>query len=305
MPFVCDKDRVTNKKPDWLKVRLRSEEKYAQVAQIVREHSLATICGSGMCPNKGECWSRRTATLMIMGEVCSRSCGFCATATGKPLPLQESEPARVARSVRLMELRHCVVTSVTRDDLPDGGAAHWARVLEAIRAENPETTLEALIPDFDGRGDLLDVFLASHPDIAGHNLETVHRITPLARSRATYEVSLRTLEWMASRGAVVKSGLMVGLGESEAEVLEALDDLRGAGCRIVTLGQYLQPTRRHLPVAEYVTPEQFEKYKTEALARGFDYVASGPLVRSSYLAEQALEHCGITKPDNGDARIEI
>ena len=290
MPGVCD-DRVNVKtKPDWLKTKLQfqSDKAYAAVAHIVEQHGLHTICKSGLCPNKVECWSRRTATFMVLGDVCTRACKFCATATGKPLPADASEPQRVARSVVLMELKHAVITSVTRDDLPDGGAAHWAAVVSAVREACPDVTIEVLIPDFGGCGDLLDVVLKSRPDITGHNIETVSRLTPSVRSRAEYRVSLDVLRGISSRGFVAKSGLMTGLGETPDEVLSALDDLREAGVSIVTLGQYLRPTLAHMPVAEYVTPQMFEFYKQEALARGFLHVASGPLVRSSYMAERAL-----------------
>lgn len=281
------------KKPDWLKIRLHRTETFAEVDRIVRHHSLHTICSSGRCPNKAECWSRRTATFMILGDVCTRNCKFCATCTGRPSAPDPAEPQNVARSVSLMDLRHVVVTSVTRDDLPDGGARHWAATVEALRAANPRTTIEILIPDLDARTELLDIVAASHPDIAGHNIETVERLTPAVRSRAEYRRSLATLEYLGSRGLVTKSGLMVGLGESEAEVLQTLRDLRQAGVRIVTIGQYLQPTVRHWRVAEYVTPEQFVRYRRMALAEGFDYCASAPLVRSSYLAEEALSRISV------------
>ncbi len=262
---------------------------YAEVAKIVEIHGLHTICESGRCPNRVECWSRRTATFMVLGDVCTRACKFCATTTGKPLPQDANEPRNVARSVASMGLKHAVLTSVTRDDLPDGGAAHWRRVIEAVRELCPDTTIEVLIPDFGGRHDLIDLVLEARPDITGHNIETVSRLTPDVRSRAQYGVSLEVLRHIASRGHIAKSGLMLGLGESVAEVLGALDDLRTAGVLVVTLGQYLRPTLAHMPVAEYVTPEMFEFYKQEALARGFSYVASGPLVRSSYMAERALD----------------
>ncbi len=290
MPKVYDKDKVTgNIKPEWLKIRLPRGEEFAEMAKIVEQHALHTICSSGMCPNKAECWSRKTATFMILGDVCTRGCRFCATKTGVPLPADHGEPQRVADSIRLMGLRHAVITSVTRDDLPDGGAAHWAAVVEAVREVNPHTTIELLIPDLDAVAEHLDIVIASRPDIIGHNIETVERLTSEVRSRARYRTSLETIRYIASRGMVAKSGIMVGMGETEEEVLQTLDDLRGAGCRIVTLGQYLRPTLRHWPVAEYVAPEKFEKYKQEALARGFGYVASAPLVRSSYMAEQALK----------------
>ena len=283
-------DRVnTIRKPDWLKIRLHRTAEYAEVRRIVDEHRLHTICGSGRCPNQAECWSRRTATFMILGEVCTRSCRFCATRTGRPDAIDGNEPREVARSVRLMQLRHVVVTSVTRDDLPDGGAGHWAATVRAIREENPDATIELLIPDLDARPDLLDTVLASQPDIIGHNIETVERLTPEVRSRARYRTSLETLRYLHGQGAVTKSGLMVGLGESDEEVIETLADLRKAGVEIVTLGQYLRPTLEHYPVAAYITPEKFDRYRQQALAMGFGYCASAPLVRSSYLADAALE----------------
>ena len=276
------------RKPDWLKIRLHRSDEFARVSRIVEQHALHTICSSGRCPNQAECWSRRTATFMILGEVCTRSCRFCATATGRPTPPENDEPGRVADSVAMMGLRHVVLTSVTRDDLPDGGARHWALTVEAVRLRNPETTIELLIPDLDARPELIDTVLASGPDIVGHNIETVERLTPEVRSRAKYATSLATLKHIADSGAVAKSGLMVGLGESDDEVLQTLHDLREAGVRIVTLGQYLQPTAAHYPVAEYVTPEKFEEYRRAAYETGFDYCASGPMVRSSYLADEAL-----------------
>ena len=226
---------------------------------------------------------------MILGEVCTRGCKFCATQTGRPLAPDPTEPEKVAESVRLMGLRHVVVTSVTRDDLADGGAKHWAQVVEAIRKENPDATIELLIPDLDAREDLIEVVLASKPDIVGHNIETVKRLTPLVRSRAKYETSLRTLEIISRSGAVAKSGLMVGLGESDDEVLQTLRDLRSVGVEIVTLGQYLRPSLEHYPVAAYITPEKFDWYREQALELGFSYCASAPMVRSSYLADAALE----------------
>ena len=288
MPKFYDKVNVL-RKPEWLKIRLQSNEESAEVERIVKEHSLHTICSSGLCPNKAECWRRRTATFMILGEVCTRGCKFCATQTGKPLAPDHSEPEKVAESVRLMGLRHVVVTSVTRDDLPDGGAAHWARVVEAIRKENPDATIELLIPDLDARADLIEIVAASQPDIVGHNIETIERLTPVVRSRAKYRTSLRTLEIISSLGLVSKSGLMVGLGESDDEVIQTLGDLRNVGTEIVTLGQYLRPSLEHYPVAAYITPEKFEWYRLQAMEMGFSYCASAPLVRSSYLADAALE----------------
>ena len=288
MPKLHEEKVNVLKKPEWLKIRLHRTAEYADVQRIVRDHSLHTICSSGLCPNKAECWSRRTATFMILGEICTRNCRFCATLSGRPLPPDPSEPAKLAESVRLMGLRHVVVTSVTRDDLPDGGAAHWAECVRAIRAENPDVTIELLIPDLDARPELLDAVAASKPDIIGHNIETVERLTPVVRSRAKYRTSLETLRHLSEEGVVTKSGLMVGLGESDDEVLQTLHDLRDAGVRIVTLGQYLRPTLEHYPVAAYITPEKFEWYRLRALEMGFSYCASAPLVRSSYMAEEAL-----------------
>ena len=302
MPKLYDNKVDVAKKPGWLKIRLHRTTQFAEVDRIVREHALHTICSSGMCPNQSECWSRRTATFMILGDICTRGCRFCATRTGHPLEPDAGEPERVAQSVALMQLRYVVVTSVTRDDLPDGGARHWAATVEAIRSKNPDAVIELLIPDFDARGELLDTVLASKPDIVGHNIETVERLTPLVRSRARYRTSLETLRLLAEKGAVTKSGLMLGLGESDDEVLQTLHDLRDAGVRIVTLGQYLRPTLEHYPVAAYITPEKFEWYRLRALEMGFSYCASAPLVRSSYMAEEALRSVRSTAPENAGSR---
>ena len=282
---------VRQLKPEWLKIKLHDGEGYAEVAHIVEQHGLHTICSSGKCPNKAECWSRKTATFMILGDICTRGCKFCATPTGRPLPIDPNEPQKVAESIRLMGLKHAVITSVDRDDLPDAGAEHWSRVIEAVKATNPNTTIEVLLPDFDGKEELMDVVIAAKPHILGHNLETIRRITPLVRSKAKYDTSLKTLAYFAASGIPTKSGLMVGLGESHEEVVEALGDLRKAGVEIVTLGQYLRPTAKHYPVDKYVTPEEFDQFKKEGLEMGFKYVASTPLVRSSYLADQAVEAC--------------
>ena len=290
MPTLNDK--VTRRiKPEWLKIKLHDGEGFAEVAHIVERHGLHTICSSGKCPNKAECWSRKTATFMILGNICTRGCKFCATPTGKPLPIEPNEPERVAESIRLMGLRHAVITSVDRDDLADAGADHWQKVVGAIKTINPNTTVEVLLPDFDGKKELIEVALATRPHIVGHNLETVERITPLVRSRAKYRTSLEALRIMSESGLPTKSGLMVGLGETHEEILEALRDLRSVGVEIVTLGQYLRPTAKHYPVDRYVTPEEFDELKEEALAMGFKYVASAPLVRSSYLADRAVEAC--------------
>ena len=285
-------DKVTRRiKPEWLKIKLHDGEGFAEVAHIVERHGLHTICSSGKCPNKAECWSRKTATFMILGDICTRGCKFCATPTGKPLPIEHNEPERVAESIRLMGLRHAVITSVDRDDLADAGADHWRRVVEAIKTINPNTTVEVLLPDFDGKRELIELTLQAKPHIVGHNLETVERITPLVRSRAKYRTSLEALRIMSESGIPTKSGIMLGLGETHEEVLQALRDLRQAGVEIVTLGQYLRPTAKHYPVDRYVTPEEFDTLKEEALAMGFKYVASAPLVRSSYLADRAVEAC--------------
>lgn len=287
MPQFYDKvDSL--RKPGWLKIRLHRTADYAEVRRIVENNGLHTICSSGRCPNQAECWSRRTATFMILGDICTRGCRFCATRTGQPLAPDADEPRKVAESVSLMKLRYVVVTSVTRDDLPDGGAHHWAATVEAIRSANPDAVIELLIPDLHARPDLLDTVAASKPDIIGHNIETVERLTPVVRSRAKFRTSLETLRYLNRQGVVTKSGLMVGLGESDDEVLKTLHDLRDAGVEIVTLGQYLRPTLEHYPVAAYVTPEKFEWYRLRALEMGFSYCASAPLVRSSYLAEEAL-----------------
>lgn len=274
------------KKPDWLKIRLRGNEHFTQTKRIVESHCLHTICTSGKCPNMGECWSRGTATFMIGGEICTRSCRFCNTLTGKPLPLDEKEPDHVAESVRLMQLKHAVITSVDRDDLPDLGASHWAKTIMRIKEVNPETTLEVLIPDFQGRLDLVDLVVAAKPEIISHNMETVRRITPDVRSAARYDTSLSVLRRIAEQGVVAKTGIMVGLGETEEEVCQLMDDLLETGASVLTIGQYLQPSRKNIPVSEYVHPDQFEKYRQIALGKGFKHVESAPLVRSSYHAEK-------------------
>ena len=274
------------KKPEWLKIRLRGNEHFAETKRIVESHCLHTICTSGKCPNMGECWSRGTATFMIAGEICTRSCRFCNTLTGKPLPLDPREPGRVAESVRLMQLKHAVVTSVDRDDLPDLGAGHWAATIREIKAVNPGTSLEVLIPDFQGRLDLVDLVIDAHPEIISHNMETVRRISPTVRSAAKYETSLAVLRHIAERGVTAKTGIMVGLGETEEEVWELMDDVLNQGVRILTIGQYLQPSRKNIPVSEYIHPDQFVAYREKALEKGFRHVESAPLVRSSYHAEK-------------------
>lgn len=276
------------RKPEWLKIQIGANDRYAETKRIVDTHKLHTICASGRCPNLGECWGKGTATFMIGGAICTRSCKFCNTMSGKPLPLDPKEPERVAESVRLMKLNHAVITSVDRDDLPDFGAHHWAETIRHIKEMNPHTTLETLIPDFQGHTELIRLITDEHPDIISHNLETVRRLTPLVRSVATYERSLNVIRAIAESGSTTKSGIMVGLGETPEEVEQAMDDLLKCGCRILTIGQYLQPSRKHYPVAAYITPEQFEKYKQTGEQKGFSIVESGPLVRSSYHAERHL-----------------
>ena len=277
------------RKPDWLKVNFGANEKYAETKRIVDGHCLHTICSSGRCPNIGECWGRGTATFMIGGDICTRACKFCNTKSGRPAPLDETEPANVARSVKLMKLRYAVITSVDRDDLPDLGASHWVKTISEVKSVAPETALEVLIPDFQGRNDLLDMIADAGADVVSHNIETVRRLTPEVRSRAKYETSLHVLQYLSDKAVTVKSGLMVGLGETAEEVESTMDDLLSCGCRILTIGQYLQPTHRHYPVHEYITPAQFDYYKQVALAKGFKEVESAPLVRSSYRADKLLD----------------
>lgn len=281
------KDRI--RKPEWLKISIGANERYTETKRIVESHCLHTICSSGRCPNMGECWGKGTATFMIGGDICTRCCKFCNTQTGKPLPLDMEEPTHVAESIALMKLSHAVITSVDRDDLPDLGAAHWACTIREIKRLNPETTIEVLIPDFQGRKELVFQVIEAQPEIISHNMETVKRITPLVRSAARYETSLEVIRQIADSGITAKSGIMVGLGETPEEVEELMDDLRRAGCQILTIGQYLQPSHKHYPVAEYVTPAQFASYKETGLTKGFDQVESAPLVRSSYHAEKQVQ----------------
>ncbi|WP_455585340.1 lipoyl synthase [Bacteroides sp.] len=276
------------RKPEWLKISIGANERYTETKRIVESHCLHTICSSGRCPNMGECWGKGTATFMIGGDICTRSCKFCNTQTGRPLPLDIDEPAHVAESIALMKLSHAVITSVDRDDLPDLGATHWARTITEIKRMNPETTIEVLIPDFQGRTELIDKVIAARPEIISHNMETVRRISPLVRSTANYDTSLSVIHRIAESGLIAKSGIMAGLGETPTEVEELMDDLLIAGCNILTIGQYLQPTHRHYPVAEYVTPEQFDRYRKIGLEKGFEQVESAPLVRSSYHAEKHI-----------------
>ena len=276
------------RKPEWLKISIGANERYTETKRIVESHCLHTICSSGRCPNMGECWGKGTATFMIAGAICTSSCKFCNTQTGRPLPLDPDEPTHVAESIALMKLSHAVITSVDRDDLPDLGAAHWAQTIREIKRLNPETTTEVLIPDFQGRKELVDQVIKACPEIISHNMETVKRISPQVRSAANYHTSLEVIRQIAESGITAKSGIMVGLGETPAEVEELMDDLISVGCKILTIGQYLQPTHKHFPVAAYITPEQFAVYKETGLKKGFEQVESAPLVRSSYHAEKHI-----------------
>lgn len=275
------------KKPDWLKIKIGGE-RYSDTQGIVDSHGLHTICSSGRCPNIGECWGRGTATFMIAGDICTRSCKFCNTKTGRPLPLNPNEPANVAKSIQLMGLKHAVITSVDRDDLPDLGAQHWVDTIDKIREVNPSTTIEVLVPDFQGRLNLVDLVCEAKPDVISHNIETVRRLTPEVRSAAKYDVSLTVLKRIAENGLKAKSGLMVGLGETIDEIIQVMNDLRAVNCSVLTIGQYLQPTRKHLPVKSYMHPDEFKRLKDIAFEKGFSHVESGPLVRSSYHAENCL-----------------
>ena len=276
------------KKPDWLRVKLPTGENYIKVRGIVSKHKLNTICESGNCPNMGECWGVGTATFMILGNICTRSCGFCAVATGKPNPADWDEPKRIAESVKLMNVKHCVITSVDRDDLKDGGSIIWAETIKEIRAISPETKFECLIPDFAGKWDNLQRIIDVKPDIVSHNIETVRRLTAQVRIQAKYDRSLEVLKRLDEAGVKTKSGIMLGLGETEQEIFETIDDLAFVKCDVITMGQYLQPTPKHLPVDRFVHPDDFKKYKDYALNKGFKFVESGPLVRSSYHAEKHI-----------------
>lgn len=276
-------------KPKWLRVKLPTGKKYTELRGLVEKYDLHTICTSGSCPNMGECWSEGTATFMILGNVCTRSCGFCGVKTGRPETVDWEEPEKVARSIKLMAIKHAVITSVDRDDLKDMGTIIWGETVKAIRRMNPETTLETLIPDFQGREDLIDRIIDVHPEVVSHNMETVKRLTREVRIQAKYERSLGVLKYLKDQGiARTKSGIMLGLGETEAEVIQTLEDLRSVNLDIVTIGQYLQPSKKHLPVKQFITPDQFKKYETIGLEMGFRHVESGALVRSSYKAQKHL-----------------
>ena len=284
-----NKTKKFSNKPKWLRVKLPIGEKYSNLRSIVDKHSLHTICESGNCPNMGECWGAGTATFMILGNICTRSCGFCAVATGKPKMVDWSEPERVARSVKLMDVKHCVITSVDRDDLDDGGVRIWVETINAVRRLSPQTTLETLIPDFKGNIEIIKKIASVNPEIVSHNIETVERLTKKVRIQAKYKRSLLVLKNLKEKGIKrTKSGLMLGLGESKEEVISTMADLRKVNVDILTLGQYLQPTKKHLPVNRFVSPDEFKDLKLQGLKMGFKYVESGPLVRSSYHAEKHL-----------------
>jgi lipoic acid synthetase len=268
--------------PVWLKMQRASGENYSMVKHVVAENNLHTICTSGNCPNIGECWNAGTATFMILGDICTRACKFCATKTGKPLPPDPGEPERLAAAIRAMKLKHCVITSVDRDDLTDGGASFWAETIECIKRENPGITIEALIPDFDAGQENIQKVIMAGPDVISHNLETVRRLTPLVRTKAKYDRSLKVLKYIAGSGNIAKSGLMLGLGETGTEIADTIRDIYGTGCKIITIGQYLQPGKD-------ITPEKFNQYRLLALETGFSFVECSPLVRSSFHAENHVK----------------
>ncbi len=286
---VLDSSDNLDRRPPWLKVRAPGGDSYAKLKGMMRSKALHTVCEEARCPNIAECWGAGTATFMIGGDTCTRSCGFCAVKTGRPLPVDWDEPRRVAEAVRQMQLVHCVITSVNRDELPDGGAQLWAETVRAVRALNPTTTVEVLIPDFKGKLDALQIVLNSKPDILGHNTETVPRLYRRVRPQGKYAWTLSVLEESKKQGFRTKSGMMLGLGETKDEVLSVMEDLRSVGCDILTLGQYLQPTKNHLPVERFVHPDEFAEYRERGLEMGFLHVESGPLVRSSYHAERHVQ----------------
>lgn len=278
--------------PNWMKVPMPNGESYSKVKNRIISHNLHTICTSGNCPNKGECWSAGTASFMILGDKCTRNCRFCNVKTAIPDEVDWKEPMNLANTIKLLEIKHCVITSVDRDDLKDGGAAFWALTIRTVKRINPNTTIEALIPDFNGEPDLIQKVIEAQPEVISHNLETVKRLTPKVRSAARYDSSLSVIEYVSKNGVVAKSGIMVGLGETQEEVLETMDDLKKAGCHVVTIGQYLQPTSHHIAVQEFITPQQFAFYRAEGIKRGFEHVESSPLVRSSYHAERHVRKQG-------------
>lgn len=282
-----DKEQLKQKRlPKWMKAQMPKGKQYSQVFNLINEHKLNTICTSGNCPNKGECWNAGTASFMILGEKCTRNCRFCSVINQIPEKVDWEEPERLAKTIQTLKLKHAVITSVTRDDIDDGGAKFWATTIKAIKALNPNTTQEALIPDFNGDYECVQKVIDAKPEVISHNLETVERLTPKIRSTARYARSLKVLKYIADSGITAKSGIMVGIGETKEEVLNTLDDLKEAGVKVVTIGQYLQPNSHLLQVEEYITPEQFKFYEQEGLKRGFNFVESSPMVRSSYHAEK-------------------
>ena len=286
---VSEKEIKHQKKPDWIRVKLPTGKKYTELRGLVDQYKLNTICTSGSCPNMGECWAEGTATFMILGNVCTRSCGFCGVQTGRPGAVDWAEPEKVANSIKIMNIKHAVITSVDRDDLKDMGSIIWAETVNAVRRISPGTTMETLIPDFQGNTRNIDRIVKVAPEVVSHNIETVKRLTRKVRVQAKYETSLNTLEYLKDQGIKrTKSGIMLGLGETEEEVMEALHDLRSRNVDVVTIGQYLQPSKKHLPVKEFITPDQFKKLETFALDLGFRHVESGPLVRSSYKAHKHI-----------------
>ena len=275
--------------PVWLKMQRASGENYSRVKHIVAENHLHTICTSGNCPNIGECWNAGTATFMILGDICTRACKLCATKTGKPLPPDPLEPSRLAASIKTMKIKHCVITSVDRDDLSDGGASFWSEVIKSIKEVNPDTTIETLIPDFDGKEEHIQMIIEAAPEVISHNIETVRRLTPVIRTKAEYDRSLDVIRNISSNGKIAKSGFMVGLGEKEEEIVQTITDLHEAGCKILTIGQYLQPGLDYMEVVNYIPPDKFEEYRVRALRTGFLFVESSPLVRSSFHAENHIK----------------
>ena len=275
--------------PSWFKMQRASGENYITVKNIVEANGLHTICASGCCPNIGECWNAGSATFMILGEICTRACKFCATKTGRPLPPDSDEPYRLAEAIKALNLKHCVITSVDRDDIHDKGSSHWAETIKQIKKVNAGVTIECLIPDFDGNESFIEKIIDSKPEIISHNIETVRRLTPLIRTKANYDRSLGVLNHVSKAGITTKSGFMLGLGETEQEIKQTIRDIFNSGCSILTIGQYLQPSFKHIEVVKYYTPEQFDEYKQVALETGFRLVESAPLVRSSYHAEKHVE----------------
>lgn len=277
------------RKPDWLKIQLPKSDSYKRINQLIQANNLHTICTSGKCPNMGECWNNGTATFMILGDTCTRGCRFCNVKTAKhPGAADKNEPIKLARSIAKLEIKHAVITSVDRDDLEDKGAGHWAETIKQLKEYNPELTIESLIPDFDAIPELLDLIVEAAPDIVSHNLETVERLTPQIRSRAQYRSSLGVLKYLADNGMKTKSGIMLGLGETKEEVIQLMDDLLAVNCKVITIGQYLQPSPKNMKIDRFVTPEEFKEYETIGKEKGFEFVESGPLVRSSYHAEKHL-----------------